>query len=137
MLTYLTSVLPQTTTDSSSLWAVFVTLIAMVVVLVLAYYTTKWLGKRMSVNSSTNIIRVIDRVGVGQDKLLAVVKVGKKTMLIGMAGNSVTKLCDIDDDSILEEKLINNKSNNLFQTVLKTALNKETREDQKESKIKE
>ncbi len=126
MLTYSTSALPQTT-DSSSLWAVFVTLAAMVVVLVLAYYTTKWLGKRMNVSSSTNIIKVIDRVGVGQDKLLAVVKVGKQTMLIGMSGSSITKLCDLQDDAAFEQQIEKNE-NNLFHTALKTALKRDAKE---------
>lgn len=129
MLTYTTSTLPLTT-DSSSLWAVFVTLAAMVVVLVLAYYTTKWLGKRMTVGSHTNIIKVIDRVGVGQDKLLVVVKVGEKTMLVGMAGNSITKLCDIDDYSSLEQQLVR-KDNNLFNAALKTALKKNLLDNKK------
>lgn len=132
MLTYTsdTSML----TGSSSFATVLFTLVAMVVVLALAYYTTRWLGKRINTGSGTGLIKVLDKTMIGQGKLLAVIKIGDKTMLVGVAENSITKLCDIEEsDIVLEDN--SKKSNVSFHESLKFAL-KNTMGAKKEDKGK-
>lgn len=72
-------------------------LFALVFVLVLAYLTIKWMSGRMTGMKGSKVINVIDRVMIGQDKCLLVVRVGEQTMLIGMSGDSVVKLSDLQD----------------------------------------
>lgn len=72
-------------------------LLALVFVLFLAYITIKWMGRRMSAQAGGRVIKIIDRVMIGQDKCLLVLSVGGQTMLVGMTGDAVTKLADLPD----------------------------------------
>lgn len=75
-------------------------LLALAAVLALAYITLKWMGSKMpgtTGGGGGRMIRVLDRVMVGQNKCLLVVRVGKQTILIGMAEDTVQKLCDLPE----------------------------------------
>lgn len=74
---------------------IFSALCALLFVLALAYITIKWMGSRMSVQTGSRMIKILDRVMIGQDKCLLVVQIGEETMLVGMSGDGVTKLCDL------------------------------------------
>lgn len=66
-------------------------------VLVLAYFTTRFVGKRYgAAGQGSKLIRVLDRVPISQDKQLLLIIVAGKAMLIGAAPQGVSKLCDID-----------------------------------------
>lgn len=78
-----------------SAFTIFSALCALLFVLALAYVTIKWMGRRMSVQTGSRLIKVLDRVMIGQDKCLLVVQVAEETMLVGMSGDAVTKLCDL------------------------------------------
>ena len=78
-------------------------LLGVIGLIFLVYYGTRWLNKKFRSTGWNGLergIKIIDCIGVAQDKQLLVVKVGKKGMLLGVAPNSITKLCDIDDDDI-------------------------------------
>ncbi|MEG0541680.1 MAG: flagellar biosynthetic protein FliO [Angelakisella sp.] len=81
---------------------IFSALCTLLFVLALAYITIKWMGSRMSVQTNSRLIKVLDRVMIGQDKCLLVVKVAEETMLIGMSGDAVEKLCDLTGNLNLE-----------------------------------
>ena len=73
-------------------------LASLLVVLLLALLTLRWMGRTMAPQGGGGRhIRVVERVMVAQDKYLLLVSVGGKFMLIGMAGHSVTKLADLDE----------------------------------------
>ncbi len=72
-------------------------LLMLVAVLVLTYFATRWMGKRFSMQGSTGMVKILDRVFVGQDKALMIVQVADKTMLVGMTAHGMTKLCDIEN----------------------------------------
>ena len=76
---------------------IFSTFAALIFVLGVAYLTIRWMSRRMSLQPGTRIIKVIDRVMIGQDKCLLIIQIGEKAMLIGMSQNSVQKLSDLED----------------------------------------
>ncbi len=82
--------------------SILFSLAMLVVVLVLAYLATRWMGKRFSVQGSTGMVKILDRVFVGQDKALMIIEVGDQTMLVGMTTHSMTKLCDIENPGQLK-----------------------------------
>lgn len=84
-----------------SAFTIFSALCALLFVLALAYITIKWMGRRMSVQTNSRLIKVLDRVMIGQDKCLLVVQVAEETMLVGMSGDAVTKLCDLTGNPAL------------------------------------
>lgn len=71
-------------------------ILVMVAVLIAAYFTTKYLsGKARRIMKSRHIV-VLDRMGIAKDKMLMVVKVGDKSMLIGVTNQSISSLGDVD-----------------------------------------
>lgn len=66
-------------------------------VLFLAYYTTRMMGKRFSINGSPGgQIKVLDRLSIGQDKTLLIVQAAEKTLLVAVASHAVATLCELD-----------------------------------------
>ena len=82
---------------------VICSLLGVIGLIFLVYYGTRWLNKKFRSTGWNGLergIKIIDCIGIAHDKQLMVVKVGKKGMLLGVAPNSISKLCDIDDDDI-------------------------------------
>lgn len=78
-------------------------LIAFILILYLAYAATKWLGKRQMMqggSASGKNIRLVDRFVLGQEKSLCIVEVGGRLMLIGVSGQHIEKICDLDPEQI-------------------------------------
>ena len=87
----------------SEFFMVAAALLGIIGLLFLTFYATKWLNKKFrntGWNGAQNGIKIIECMGIAQDKQLLVVKVGSRSMLLGVTPNSVTKLSDLDDDDI-------------------------------------
>lgn len=123
---------------------VICSLLGVIGLIFIVYYGTKWLNKKFRSTGWNGLekgIKIIDCIGVAQDKQLLVVKVGKKGMLLGVAPNSITKLCDIDDEDISDmQKETEEKASVSFSDSFKKAFFKDNtvengsvREDSKES----
>ena len=104
---------------------VICSLLGVIGLIFLVYYGTRWLNKKFRSpgwNGLERGIKIIDCIGIAQDKQLMVVKVGKKGMLLGVAPNSISKLCDIDDDDISDmQRETEEKSSVSFSESLKNA----------------
>lgn len=80
---------------------------ALAAILLLAYISIKWMGQKLPSQSSSRHIKVLDRMVLGRDKYLMLVRVAEKTVLVGVSANSVDKICDIDDpNALLEQPLV-------------------------------
>ncbi len=87
----------------STFFIVFV----LVVVLVGAYYTTKFLSGKLRQVSKSKHIHVIDRVGIAKDKALLLTKVGDRCFFIGVTNQAISSLGEINSEeikSLAEEK---------------------------------
>jgi flagellar protein FliO/FliZ len=72
----------------------------MVLVLLAAYYTTKYIAKRGRRLTKTKCMKVIDQMYLSTDKQIALVKVGKKNLMIGITNQSINHITTLDDDDI-------------------------------------
>lgn len=80
---------------------VFGTLLAIAIILYLAYAATKLLGKRFSARSSgSKKIKILDSVSVGQGKSIFIVQTGGKTFLIG-AGQDISLISELDSNEFI------------------------------------
>lgn len=109
-------------------------LLGVIGLIFLVYYGTRWLNKKFRSTGWNGLergIKIIDCIGVAQDKQLLVVKVGKKGMLLGVAPNSITKLCDIDDDDIsdMQRETEENSSVSFSESFKKAFFKKNTEEN--------
>ena len=68
-----------------------------VVILVLAYWCSRYLGKRYGGSVSGTYLKIIDRVQVGADRYLLLVKLEEHTYLIGVSPAGVQLLSEPAD----------------------------------------
>lgn len=97
-------------------------IIFFILILVAAYFSAKFIGKRYGVKGSGGKnIKIIEKVALSQDKLLIIVKVADKTMLLGVTNNQIEKISDVDELSLNVEKP--NDKNMDFLSILKNVTN--------------
>ena len=70
-----------------------------VIVLVGAYYTTKYVGN-MQIKSSTSNMQIIGVIYVGPQKTLQLVKIGNEIILIGVTKDNITFIKDFSKDML-------------------------------------
>lgn len=79
--------------------------VVLVGILCLAYYTTKLIGKTAGVRQASANIRVLEKVAVGKESFLLIVKVQDQIFLYGLTPQGITKLSELSeyDESALPE----------------------------------
>lgn len=84
-------------------FSVLFTIVLFVVILYLAYLTTKFIGKKYSVNGgmSGKNIKILDTLALNQEKMLMIVKTGDKTVLIGVTKDHMEYICDVDSSQLI------------------------------------
>ena len=85
-------------------FTVICALLGIIGLMFLAFYAARWLNKRFNIGgfsaSGQRTVKIIEYTGIAQDKQLMVVSVGKKLMLLGVTPNSITKICDLDEEDL-------------------------------------
>ncbi|MCX7615017.1 MAG: flagellar biosynthetic protein FliO [Clostridiales bacterium] len=84
--------------------SIFLPFFGVVFIILLAYWFTKWLSKNVQGMTSGTYIKILERVIVGQDKTLALVKVSNTVYLLGITGNSMQTICTFDASEIKTEE---------------------------------
>ena len=86
-------------------FTVICALLGVVGLIFLGFYTAGWLRKRFNIGgfsaSGQRTVKIIEYIGIAQDKQLMIVSVGNKIMLLGVTPNSVNKICDLDEDDLV------------------------------------
>ena len=79
-----------------ALWSLLMGGVIMGVVLYLTYICTKQLSLKVSKIAGSKYIKIIDKVGLGQDKFIAICKISDKFYLIGITAGNINLLSEID-----------------------------------------
>jgi len=82
---------------------VLVSLLGVIGLIFLTYLGTKWLNKKFrfgGLYGTANGIKIVECIGIAQDKQLMIVRAGKKLMLLGVTPGSVTKICDLNEEDL-------------------------------------
>jgi flagellar protein FliO/FliZ len=77
-------------------------LVTFVVVIALAYFTSRFLGQRMSRFSGAGDNRVLASLPLGQNRGVFVVEVAGKFLVLGVTDHSVNFLQEITDPAVIE-----------------------------------
>lgn len=75
-------------------------LILTILILYLSYVFTKSLGKGIGLKRGGTCMQMLDRLPLGQDKAVAVVRLGSHYYLIGIASSQITLLAEISEEDI-------------------------------------
>lgn len=78
------------------------TLGMVIFILYLSYVFSKYVGKGIGVKKSTRHMLVLDRLVLSQDKSIAVVQVGCRYFLIGVASSQINVLTELSGDDLVE-----------------------------------
>lgn len=102
-----------------SVWNVITTAFALVFVVVLAIYFTRWLAAGKFRKMGRNI-KIIESVGLGQNNAIFLLKVGVKYVLIGASKESTNFLLEVNEDEIeIEEKSVEPGFTNVLNKFMK------------------
>ena len=74
-----------------------------VIILLLAYVCSRYLGKTWQFHGTAKYMEVIDQLAVGQDRLLLIVKINDKNYLMSSSSQGVSILTELDGDFSSEE----------------------------------
>ncbi len=109
--------------DLSAILTGIGTLVLMLGVFVAAYYFSKFISKKYQPkNGLSRNIEIIERLPVGKDQSLALVKVLDKVFLIAFSAQSVTKIEEMDA-SLLPENVDSQAGETNFMTFFTDAYN--------------
>ncbi|PJJ31163.1 flagellar protein FliO/FliZ [[Clostridium] celerecrescens 18A] len=86
----------------NSVISLFSALLLTVVILYLSYLFTRSLGKGVVLKRGGTCMQMLDRLPLGQDKAVAIVRVGNHYYLIGIASSQITLLSELSEEDIPE-----------------------------------
>ena len=104
-------------------------LVAVGVVLYLSYVFSRYMASGAAkINKSKNI-KIIDRVVLGQDRMILIAKIGEKHYLIGSSPQSIQILTELSGSDIADDTYPENFSGNTpFKETLKGMLHKKEKQ---------
>ncbi len=77
-------------------------LIIFVFVLIITYFTTKWIGSYQKVNYQNKNLQVIESIRMGSNKLIALVKAGEIYLVVAVGKDEVTLLAELTEEQLTE-----------------------------------
>lgn len=83
-------------------WDTIGLIFVLIVVLLAAYFTTRFLSRRMKRLSRTAFMEVVDRLYVSRGKYIMLVRTGDKGFLIGVTNQTMVMLGEIADGTFKE-----------------------------------
>lgn len=108
------------------------TLIMVVVILYLSFLFTRYMAKSSTKISGTRYMKILDKIPLGQDKHLVMVKINKKFFLLGVSGQAISMLSEIKEDDIVPIEDFNKYdriSVDGFKSILQSFTNKKNTTD--------
>jgi flagellar biogenesis protein FliO len=100
------------------------TIVLMLLVFVGAYYFSKFVSKKYQPKyGNVRNIEIIERMTVGKDQSLALVRVSGKVFLLAFTAQSVTKIEEMDASLFPENTVVQNAGENNFMTFFTDAYN--------------
>ncbi|WP_024293635.1 flagellar biosynthetic protein FliO [Lacrimispora indolis] len=87
----------------SSIISLASVLILTILVLYLSHLFTKSLGNGIGMKRGGTCMQMLDRLPLGQDKAVAVIRAGSRYYLIGIASSQITLLAELSEEEVPKE----------------------------------
>ncbi len=71
-------------------------------VLVITYFTTRWIGNYQKTNMNNRNLQFVESVRVGNNKFISLVKAGKVYLVIAVGKDEVTMLAQLTEEQLEE-----------------------------------
>ncbi|MEG2295192.1 MAG: flagellar biosynthetic protein FliO [Oscillospiraceae bacterium] len=101
-------------------------ILSVMLVLVVTFFGTKFLATKINRVAGSKYIKVIDRLFIAQDKSILIAKIGEKIMMLGVSGNHIEKISDIETSDLVDitPQFDSDTFKHLFQKSLKNQFGK-------------
>lgn len=103
-------------------------LVVFLLILVAAYYTTKWIGKNEAGFKTNGNLKIIETCRISSNMAIQIVKAGNRYLLIGVSKEQITFLTELS-----EEELSVTEVHPEFMTDFHSILDKVTGRDNKKT----
>ncbi len=101
-----------------------------IVVLVMTYFTTRFIGNYQKGHMSCNNIQIVETMRLSQNKLIQIVHISDKYFAIAVCKDTVTLLGELNGSDIIVSQ--NNVTNERFESVLNRFRKKEQNNKQED-----
>lgn len=101
-----------------------------IVVLVMTYFTTRFIGNYQKGHMSCNNIQIVETMRLSQNKLIQIVYISDKYFAIAVCKDTVTLLGELNGSDIIVSQ--NNVTNERFESVLNRFRKKEQNNKQED-----
>ena len=102
-----------------------------IVVLVMTYFTTRFIGNYQKGHMSCNNIQIVETMRLSQNKLIQIVHISDKYFAIAVCKDTVTLLGELNGSDIIVSQ--NNVTNERFESVLNRFRKKEQNNKQEDT----
>ncbi len=87
----------------------FTLLIIFIIVLALTYYVTRFVGNYQKNKMSGSNINILETMRISNSKYIQIVKIGSKVFAIAVAKDTVTYLCELNEDELVYSQISSGK----------------------------
>ena len=77
------------------------TLLVVILILYLTYVVTKYIGRGVGMKTRSGCMRVRDQIMLGKDRSAAIVQIGTRFFLIGVAGAQISILSELEEEDLI------------------------------------
>ena len=100
----------------------------MILIFVGAYYATKIMGRHYGMQSSSSQeMRVVDKLALGRDQYLLIVEAGEKALLLGVTAQRIETLAELDSGVFADAPPV--QGNTDFLSIFKNRMQKPENQD--------
>ena len=89
----------------NSRWEAFAQLLTLLVVfifvLALTYFATRWAGNLQKNKMAGSNIQILETMRVSNTKYIQIVKIGKKCIAIAVCKDTITYLCEVNEEDLM------------------------------------
>lgn len=82
--------------------SVLSTLVIVVLILLMSYFFSKYIAVGAVRLSGSKYIKIIDRIILGQDRSIVIIKVNKKYLMVGISSSGMNLLKELSPEDIAE-----------------------------------
>lgn len=96
-------------------------LIIFIFVLAVTYYVTRFVGNYQKNKLSGNNINILETMRIANNKYIQIVKIGSRVFAIAVAKDTVSYLCELDEDELIYKESSSGKmliNNDNFKEIL-------------------
>lgn len=117
------SEVPYKISNSNSFMQLIGLVFILIVILIAAYYTSKYVGKLSLGQLKNTNFKIIDTYRISPNKFIQIVKIGNKYIVIAVAKDTVNFITELDESEVFVKEFHTNE-NITFKQILDKMRNK-------------